>query len=239
MEANLFFLGSLNTDDPGEATVAELQRLYTSLGERKQGVLEGHALPVYEWNLLPLAIRDAIEAFREHWQALLGARIKAEPSPLSWQAQKAISRRYAEGWSDHYHHRPASSLRAFLSTEIARFLDNPISWSGTPTEVEKIACIDAIKAELAQPLRKLCARTLRTLPKSDWIEAYGYRGRYSTNTRSEKMETILNQQVPFLRSSAAPTSRELLRNITEEVQQAMERVKQKFERISQPERVFQ
>ena len=222
---NLFYLSNLNSDKPDDDSIVELERLYKRLAEPRPGAIVVDAAPDYEWPLLTLAIRDAIETFRERWQALLGLRLNTDLKPLSWQAQKAVTRRYAEGFDDQYPHRPASSLSGILGTEIARFLDKPISWSGTPTQAQKDALINKIKSELAKPLRVLCIKTLRTFPKQQWIEAWAFRGRYSTIFRRDKMESIFAQQVPFLRSSGDAAQLEFFRQITDEVHNASTRAK--------------
>lgn len=222
---NLFYLSNLNSDKPDDASISELQHLYSRLAEPRPGTIMVDAIPEYEWPLLTLAIHDGIEMFREQWQSLLGVRTKTDIEPLPWQTQKAIARRYANEINDLFPHRPATSFSRILATEIARFLDNPSSWSGTPTQSQKDAFINKIKQAVAQPLRKLSFHTLRTLPKNDWIEAWIFSGRYSTTARRDKMESILAQQVPFLRSNAGTAQLELFRKITEEVLSAFENIK--------------
>ena len=66
-----------------------------------------------------------------------------------------------------------------------------MSWPGqTPSEEEKQAVIDLIKAELAVPLLRLCALTIRIAPQSQWISAWEFRGTNSTILRRSTIENL-------------------------------------------------
>ena len=102
-----------------------------------------------------------------------------------------------QGW---YPYRPVAALHAVLRQEIAKFLDSPPSWPGhTPSDDEKQAVIDLIKAELALPLLRLCTLTLRIMPQAQWITAWEFRGPNSTIRRRSTIESLFAHHVPHFR----------------------------------------
>jgi hypothetical protein len=116
--------------------------------------------------------------------------------PLPWQSVKAVSRRYAEGFDDGYEIRPASNLLNAMTLAIARFLETPIRWEGTPNPDEKRVIIDRIKAQVSQDLARFCPQLLREKPQQQWQEAYAYRGTGSTLDRKMKIEALYERWVP-------------------------------------------
>jgi hypothetical protein len=47
--------------------------------------------------------------------------------------------------------------------------------------------------------RSLCAKTLRTVPKPQWIEAWEFRRQNSTIRRRNAVEALFAQHVPYFR----------------------------------------
>ena len=196
---NLFFFASLNV--PGDMqSSAELMRLSKHFSAAKPAVPSDAPFPEYDFKFFVPFVIAAIENFRTRWSTLLGVQSHSVFSPLSWQAVKAIARRNAQNLNDDYPHRPVAALHAVLRQELAKFLDAPLSWPGhAPSEDEKQSVVNLIKAELARPLLRLCVTTLRTVPQSQWITAWEFRGPNSTIRRRSTVETLFAQHLPYFR----------------------------------------
>jgi hypothetical protein len=202
-QENLFFFASLNV--PGNTESAgELTRLCKRFLAAKPVVPWDAPFPDYDFKFFVPFVIMAIENFRTRWAALLGVRSHSVIDPLPWQSVKAVARRHAQDLFDDYPHRPASALHSVLRQEIARFLDAPLGWPGhAPSEEEKQTVVDLIKAELSQPLLRLCAKTLRTVPKPQWIAAWEFHGSNSTIRRRSAVEALFAQHLPYFRMDNA------------------------------------
>jgi hypothetical protein len=230
---NLFFFASLNvpanTDSAGELT-----RLCRRFVAAKPVVPSDTPFPEYDFKFFVPFVIAAIENFRTRWSALLGVRSHSVIDPLPWQSVKAVARRHAQDLFDDYPHRPVSALHAVLRQEIARFLDAPLGWPGyAPSEAEKQAVIDSIKAELSRPLLWLCAKTLRTVPKPQWITAWEFRGSNSTIRRRSAVDALFAQHVPYFRLDNA-IAVALINEVDALVHEAMAAAKDKL-RGAKPE----
>jgi hypothetical protein len=73
---------------------------------------------------LELALRDAVESFLRPWEARVGLAYRDGIRTEHWTRIKALTRRFANAWSDEYDNlRPASDLFGRLQEEISRWLD--------------------------------------------------------------------------------------------------------------------
>jgi hypothetical protein len=195
---NLFFFASLNV--PGAQSDGELARLCEHFSAARPALPSDVPFPEYDFKFFVPAVIAAIENFRTRWSALLGVQSHSVFDPLPWQSVKAVARRNAQNIFDEYPHRPVAGLHAVLRQEIARFLDAPISWPGhAPSDDEKQSVINLIKAELARPLLRLCVKTLRTIPQTQWITAWEFRGTNSTIRRRSAVEALFAQHLPYFR----------------------------------------
>jgi hypothetical protein len=196
---NLYYFTSLNIAGDTQSD-PELTRLSRDFSAKKPPVPSDAPFPEYDFKFFVPFVMTAIDDFRTRWSALLGVRSHSVIDPLPWQSVKAVARRHAEPVYDEYPYRPVAALHTVLRQEIARFLDAPLSWPGhAPSDEEKQAVIDLIKAELALPLLHLCTRTLRTVPRPQWITAWEFRGLNSTIRRRSAIENLFAQHVPYFR----------------------------------------
>jgi hypothetical protein len=196
---NLFFFSYLNVPNDTRSK-EELIRISKHFSTVKPQVPSDAPFPEYDFKFFVPFVIAAIENFRTRWSALLGVQSHSVIDPLSWQAVKAVARRNAQNLNDNYPHRPVTALHAVLRQELAKFLDEPLGWPGhAPSEEEKQSVINLIKAELARPLLRLCARTLRTVPQTQWITAWEFRGPNSTIRRRSSIETLFSQHLPYFR----------------------------------------
>lgn len=197
---NVFYFGSLNIADDTTSN-SELERLRKHFSAKKAATPFVTALPEYEFKFFVPFVIAAIDNFRNRWSSLLGVRSNSVFDPLPWQSVKAVARRNADtSINDDYPYRPVASLNTALRQEIAKFLDSPLNWQGqAPSDEEKQTIIDVIKAELSLPLLRLCTRTLRTVPRPQWITAWEFRGPNSTIRRRSTIEGLFGQHLPYFR----------------------------------------
>lgn len=229
LHSNVFFFSSLQV--PGDTqSDSELKRLLEDFARDKAQMPTTAAFPKYDFDFFAPFVIGAIDAFRTKWGALLGVRPHSGLEKLPWQAPKAIARRYAQGWTDDYPHRPVASLNALLRQEVAKFLDAPHAWPGqTPSDDEKQTVIDLVKAELNEPLLKLCICVLRTGPRTQWISAWEFRGINSTIRRRNAIEALYAQHVPYFRADDSHAIT-FIKDVRAEVESAISLAKGKLRR---------
>jgi len=196
LERNSFYLGSLQKADP-KAAVPELNALLDRLSSIVAPPAPARAFPEYTDDLLVLALHSGVESFRLRWRGQLGLERHSEFPPLPWQSVKAVSRRYAEGFDDGYHIQPVSNLLREMTHAIARFLESPVRWEGSPSAEDKRAILELVKERVSGELVRFCNRQLREEPQPQWHEAYAFRGRGSTFDRRVKIEALYERQVPI------------------------------------------
>jgi hypothetical protein len=228
LERNVFYLGKINEASPLPA-YPELRRLVSRLESAAPTPRRAIAFPRYNTDHLVLSIREAAEAFRLPWRARLGVDIHPQESPYAWQSIKAMTRRYAEGFDDGYHLRPASNLLTSLSVAISRFLETPTSWDGELTDDGKREIIDQIKAAVSTGLTALTGRRLREQPQPQWQVAYGFRGVGSTRDRRNSVESIYARWVPIPTGVGDPDAEEFLEDVKSKVVSAVDAVRQEVE----------
>ena len=173
-----------------------------------------------------LAIQEAAQDFRKPWRAWLGIEPMADLRPYPWQSQKAMSRRYAEGWDDGYHLRPVSNLLGALQRAVSRFLETPLEWTGSPTEGQKREVLEKMKASVTPELAALCRRLLREVPQPQWQTAYALRGTGSTFDRRMQIEAIYERRVPIPHSTSGKEAQDFIDEIARVVLGAVERVEE-------------
>ena len=200
---NLYFFSSLNVAGNTDSD-EELAKLSKHFSASRPAVPSDTPFPDYDFKFFVPFVITAIDNFRTRWSALLGVQPHSVFDPLPWQAVKAVARRNATNLNDDYPHRPVAALHAALRQEIARFLDAPLGWPGhAPSDDEKQMVIDLIKEALATPLMRLCVRTLRTVPQSQWIMAWEFRNVNSTIRRRNAIEALFAQHIPHFRMDNA------------------------------------
>ena len=197
LEQNAFYLGLLQNANPNAARDNELSALLNRLKSVVPMSSLTQAFPEYSFDLLVLALQNGVENFRVPWRAYLGLERRSDAQPLPWQSVKAVSRRYAEGFDDGYHIRPVSKLLNTMTLAIARFLENPVRWEGSPSPEDKRFVLDRIKATVSQELAAFCSQQLRERPQSQWQEAYAFRGTGSTFDRKIKIEALYERWIPI------------------------------------------
>ncbi|WP_156767693.1 hypothetical protein [Candidatus Viadribacter manganicus] len=197
---NAFYLGSLQQASP-DAAKSELNALLVRLTAGVEPPAPQDARPTYADDLWILAVHQGVSEFRAKWRGYLGLDRDASTSALPWQSVKAMSRRYAEGFDDGYHVRPASNLLQSMSTAIAQFVERPLAWEGAPNDDDKRVILDAIKSEISRELARFCRQQLREKPQPQWQEAHGFSGTGSARRRHHRIEELYEEWAPIPASS--------------------------------------
>ncbi len=231
LRTSTFYVGRIDEADPKPA-VPELNKLLAHLASAQPPLFEPVAFPEYSQDNLVLAIQEAARDFRRQWQGYLNIIPQPHFKPVSWQSQKALARRYAEGWNDGFWLRPTSNLIASLSSAISRFLETPIGWIGKPTEEQKRDTIDQIKAAVTQQLPKLSSRRLREQPQPIWHEAYSFRGNGSASERKMRIEGIYERGVPIPDARGDRLAHEFLNEVKTVVNDSISAIEQQIQKIS-------
>lgn len=231
LESATFYVGKIDKAEP-EPAIPELKKLLNHLAAAQSLVFEPVAFPKYSPDNLVLAIQEASNSFRQQWNGRLGITPHSEFPPSHWQSIKALSRRYAEGWDDGFYLRPISNLITALSAAISRFLENPIEWSGSPTEEQKRETIDRIKAAITQQIPKLSRHRLREVPQPAWHDAYALRGTGSTFDRRQRINNIYAQYVPIPDAKGDKWVFEFLKEIKGIVMTAIDEVEQEVKQAT-------
>lgn len=226
LESSTFYVGRIDELDPRPAK-PELLKLLAHLSAAQTPIFEPVAFPEYSFDNLVLAIQEAAREFRQQWQGTLGLISHPEFKPKPWQTIKALSRRYAEGWDDGFVLQPTANLDAALRAAISRFLETPISWSGSPTDEQKRTTIDRIKTAVThQQLPALCKYRLRELPQPVWYAAYSLRGAGSTFERRMRIEGIYARWVPIPDSRGDRVAFEFLNQVKDVVASSVSKIEQ-------------
>ena len=225
LSTSTFYVGRIDDLDPKPA-IPELNKLLIHLAAAQPVVFEPVAFPEYSSDNLVLAIQEAAKDFRQQWQGMLGIASNPLFKPVSWQSQKALTRRYAEGWDDGFWLRPTSNLITALSAAISRFLETPIGWSGNSSPEQKRETIDRIKAEVSLRLPNLSKYRLREQPQPAWHDAHSLRGTGSTFERRMRIEGIYERWVPVPNARGDRLVFEFMNEVKEVVMGAVGKVEQ-------------
>ena len=168
--------------------------------------------PKYQFTGLEVAMRDAINAFKNPWEARLGLSYHDGIAKEHWTRIKALSRRLASQWSDGYDTlRPVADFLARLQEEASKWLDQPSGWTRQPKDdEEREVALDAIREAVFQKLSVLTKNRLIDDKLDKWIEAYSFSGTGSTDKRSRLIGEIHNYAAPDIRAGIGRDAREFL-----------------------------
>jgi GTPase Era involved in 16S rRNA processing len=235
LEKNTYFLGFLDStkEENLNKVKPDLKTMFAVL-IHSPSPESSTAFPEYSFDNLVLAIRDGIAAFRERWKALLGLEVEPAIPPADWQSIRALAKNYGESLDDSLLRlKPPADLRSSLSNVISRFLDTPISWNGTPSNEEKKAVIDQIKARFTRKSIKWVEQKARKKPQRDWFEAFSSysmlkNGRGSTRLRASRIESLYEHWIPIPSSTGNVDVQEFINEIKILVKDSINEVKREI-----------
>jgi hypothetical protein len=213
IEKNSVFLGGLDrqTDKIPSGFINELLTLLQIVREAIAPPATVTIVPVYQFKGLEIAMRDAIDAFRDPWRGRLGLSYHDGVSKEHWTRIKALSRRLANGVDEYSNLRPVADLLACLQEEAAKWLDRPAEWKGTPANDEdREAALDPIRQVVFSKLYDLVSTRLRDDQLSKWREAYQFAGKGSASLRAGLINNIHHEAAPHMSAAMTQDARDFL-----------------------------
>ena len=229
LRAGSFFVADIDRAlDPNSRrdrrTVDQLLELTTAMQAIRELPPVVPARPVYDRVNLVLAVKNAAEKFRGEWEARLGYGTKQGLSKAHWATVKALTRRLAEGWADHYGSlMPIADLHGNLLTDIFVFVQSPLRWSGgpEPNDDGKQSVFQQFAAAINNRALTLVARRLRHDRAGEWQGAYNRSGRGSTFERAAIIKNDIYQKAaPVPDVAPSPDRNEFLHEVLSMVQDA-------------------
>lgn len=167
------------------------------------------ATPVYDLANLVVAVERSTEQFHKHWTALLGL---GSETGEHWTRIKALTRRLAYQWEDHYDTlAPVSDLVKFVTERLAAFLAKPRAWKpANCSEAAREEAVKRVSRELYARLHKLAEDRLFRDQVAGWLAAYEFRGTGSTRPRALRIVEIYEAGAPMLGKVSGTASSDLL-----------------------------
>jgi hypothetical protein len=233
LEERVFMFGALDREigNIPAGVLKEMRRLLVLLQSAAKPESPAEAAPIYAIGGLELALRDAVESFLRPWEACLGLIYRDGIRTEHWTRIKALSRRFANAWSDEYDNlRPASDLIGRLQEEISRWLDSPAGWTRLPMdEDERMAALNPVRSGVFNALHELVKARLADQHRSDWMNAYTYSGYGSGSRRAGEIRRIYEDTAPPISSAIKPQARAFLTEVVGIVKSAVEKSGGHFE----------
>jgi energy-coupling factor transporter ATP-binding protein EcfA2 len=213
IERNAVFLGGLNrpTEKIPAGFIRELLKLFTVMQDATAPAKAINGIPIYQFKGLEIAMRDAIDAFRNPWRGRLGLSYHGAIPKEHWTRVKALSRRLANGGDEYSNLRPVADLLSSLQEEAAKWLDRPADWSTMPAdEDEREAALDPIRQAVFSRLNDLVTTRLRDDQLSKWRDAYEFFGKGSASRRADLINNIHHDAAPHMSAAMTQDARNFL-----------------------------
>ncbi|MBI4663215.1 MAG: hypothetical protein HY735_30785 [Verrucomicrobia bacterium] len=202
----VFFVGGIDEEigERARSTRKELNALLTFVRNANQPERPVDATPCYDLAHFMFCIRAATDQFQKHWNVMLRGE--------HWTRIKALSRRFANQWSDEYDTmKPVAHLRDLLMEKFGPFVAEPRGWKPTNVSTEvKDAAVARVLVELRKRVEDYISRRLREEHLSDWRVAYDRRGTGSARLRANDIRSINEDVAPVPDEVPAPLASKLL-----------------------------
>ena len=193
----------------------------------------GDCVPVYEFKGLEIALRDAVDGFRDPWRARLGLTYHDGIAKEHWTRVKALTRRLANGWADEYDNlTPVADLLARLQEEASKWLDRPADWEGGEDPKQREDALDLIRQAVFSRLHVLTQRRLKEEQVSSWRAAYDYSGTGSGSRRAKVIDDIHDNAAPHMSAAMGDEAREFLTSLYAVLKDAIHEAGGKYRNIS-------
>lgn len=225
LEQNVFFLGGLDReiDAIPSGVIGELRKLLELMRSAAEPEAPVDLAPIYVTSGLETALRDAVESFLRPWEARLGLDYRDGIRKEHWTRIKALSRRISGGWGNEYDGlMPVGDLIGRLQEELSRWLDSPSGWIRPPIdEEEQATAISPVRRAVFSALHDLASDRLVNDRRPNWITAYSYVGKGSTQTRAIEIGKIYKEAAPPISSAMSQDGRDFVARIVEIVRSAV------------------
>ena len=226
IESKVFFLGALDKDKRRipNGVASEMAKLVNLMEEAAKPKEPVAASPIYSFEELAFALRDAVENFRTPWRGTLGLEYQASSSKEHWARIKALARRVALGWNNNEYDylRPVADYQERLQESISRWLENPVSWKSAGDDQSKETAIDAIRQKVFDRLRNFANLRVARHHRRDWEVAFDYRGPGSSFTRAQSIDQIYEAAGPHISFNISDPARRFVADIRQLVKEAVE-----------------
>ncbi|MGH9451630.1 MAG: hypothetical protein ACRD11_14015 [Terriglobia bacterium] len=223
-----FYVGEINRQlDPhtkdGQRTIEQLCKMLDAIEAIVEKPEQVQSFPVYERTELILGIAKAVEDFHDEWRARLGMAVRPSISKAHWTQIRALTRRLAEGWQDHYLDlRPISDLSKDLQEKIYMFIQGPTGWKGPePADEIKQNIFDSLATAVAASVLDIVTRRISVERTSDWQRAFDQRGSGSSYARAAVIQNeIYSKAAPIPNIAPLPENQrnEFLREVLSAVE---------------------
>lgn len=225
-EDNAFFFGGLDREikDIPKGFQGQMQKLLTVMQAAAEPQEPIETAPIYSLEGLEIALRDAVEGFQNPWKGRLGLRYHDGISKEHWTRVKALTRRFANAWSNEYDTlRPVADLVAGLQENISRWLDSPAEWTRAPkNDEERNTALASIRKSVFAALHDLAEERLADAHRPDWRGAFDFTGRGSSYRRAEEIDRIYEEAAPLVSSAMSEPARSFLHSLHKLVRKAVE-----------------
>jgi hypothetical protein len=220
VRAAAFFLANCQRTfnlEEDELSVLEFRRLMGALQHSGERPTLAETRPRYDRTNLVIAVRDAVEGFRAHWDARLGRISAPDVQKAHWATIKALSRRFAVLNQDEYGElQPVANLQGWLQDQAWLMIQSPVNWTaGDPSEDEKQALYDEFANRLSEHMLNLAHERISEQRRQQWTDAYLQSGRGSTVDRAQIIERIYAEAAPVPQATPAPHQNEFLHQVIE------------------------
>jgi hypothetical protein len=207
----VFFVGGIDETigERARSTRKELNALLAFVRSANEPEHLAVVTPCYDLAHFMFCIRGATDQFQKHWNALLRDE--------HWTRIKALSRRFANQWSDEYDTmKPVAHLRDLLMERFGPFVAEPRGWKpGNPSTEMKDAAVARVLVELRKRVEDYISRRLREEHVNDWTVAYSRRGTGSARHRANDIRSINEDVAPVPDEVPAPLASRLLNDFRE------------------------
>ena len=233
LQDRIFMFGALDREISAipSGVIRDMGRLLMELQSAAAPEKPAEAAPIYTTGGLELALRDAVDGFLRPWEARLGLTYRDGIRTEHHTRIKALSRRFANAWSDEYDNlRPAGDLIARLQEEISRWLDSPAGWTRQPADDdERMAALNPVRSAVFNALHELVKERLSDQHRNDWVSAYVHSGPGSASRRAGDIRRIYEDSAPPISSAMKPPARAFLAEVIGIVKSGVEKSGGHFE----------
>ena len=225
IESKVFFLGALDKDKRRipNGVASEMAKLVNLMGDAAKPKELVTASPIYSFEELAFALRDAVENFRSPWRGRLGLEYQSSDPKEHWARIKALARRVALGWNNYEYDylRPVADYQERLQESISRWLENPVSWEAAVDEQSKENAIDTIRQNVFDRLRNLANIRVARHHQREWEVAFDYRGPGSSFTRAQSIDQIYEAAGPHISFNISDPARNFVADIRQIIREAV------------------
>jgi hypothetical protein len=210
----IFFVGGIHEaiGERARSTRKELNGMLKFMRDANQPERPLSVTPCYDLAYLVLRVRAATDEFQKHWNARLGLGYHEGVREEHWTRVKALSRRFANQWSDEYDTmKPVAHLLALLLDKFTAFVGTPREWKpGDASTEAKDEAVARVSAEVSKRLEEYVARRMREEHLNEWTVAYKEHDKGSAYRRAKEIRSINEDVAPVPDEVPAPLASKLL-----------------------------